>query len=195
MSKLETKLTGVSPYGLSLALAVAGLLLAGDMPLSRDLPGGVQPTVAAPAGGPACAALTESWEPAAPSDPQSCGPLALRADVFCSDLVASEGVRSAFAVTATGYSSTVEQCDDTPHVTASNRSVRWGVVALSRDLLREFTPGAPFTFGDKVLIPGVGLFVVEDTMSWRFKGRVDIWFPSTEEASHWGVKKVRLVPA
>jgi hypothetical protein len=61
-------------------------------------------------------------------------------------------------VTVTGYSSTSDQTDTTPFITASNTRVRTGVIALSRDLLREFTPGAPFGYGDRVEIEGVGVF-------------------------------------
>ena len=92
----------------------------------------------------------------------------------------------AIEVTVTGYSSTRGQTDSTPFVTASNTRVRKGIVALSRDLLRRYTPGAPFAFGDRVLIEGVGEFVVEDTMNKRFSRRVDIWFPNRTQAKLWG---------
>lgn len=188
MRKFELKLTGVSPHGLPLALAVAGLVLTGDMPLPQGLASGVHPTVAAEE--PAA-----TWDASPAADPQSCEPLRLRGGPPPREPGALAGAARLFAVTATGYSSSVEECDDTPHITASNRGVRWGVVALSRDLLREFTPGAPFGYGDRVFIPGVGEFMVEDTMSWRFRSRVDIWFPSREAAANWGVKRVNLVPA
>lgn len=96
-------------------------------------------------------------------------------------------------VTVTGYSSTPEQTDSTPFITASNTRVRPGIVALSRDLLREFTPGAPFGFGDWIELRGVGRFRVEDTMSPRFTKRVDIWFASTETALRWGKQRRTLV--
>lgn len=89
-------------------------------------------------------------------------------------------------VTVTGYSSTSDQTDATPFVTASNSRVRTGIVALSRDMLREFTPGAPFGYGDQVEIEGVGVFTVEDTMNPRFAKRVDIWFSSRAAARLWG---------
>jgi 3D (Asp-Asp-Asp) domain-containing protein len=95
---------------------------------------------------------------------------------------------------ATAYTSAVEECDETPHLTATNRLVRKGIVALSRDLLREFTPGAPFSFGDHVEIAGVGRFVVEDTMNPRYTGRVDIWCSTREEALAWGARRVQLKP-
>jgi 3D (Asp-Asp-Asp) domain-containing protein len=95
-------------------------------------------------------------------------------------------------VTVTAYSSTTDQTDSTPFVTASNTRVRRGIIALSRDLLREFTPGAPFGYGDQVELEGQGRFVVEDTMHPRFDKRVDIWFPNRAAARRWGVQRFQL---
>jgi len=89
-------------------------------------------------------------------------------------------------VTVTGYSSCIGETDDSPLVTASNTTVRRGIIALSRDLLREFTPGAPFGFGDLVELEGAGVFRVEDTMAQRHRRRVDIWFSSKAAATRWG---------
>jgi 3D (Asp-Asp-Asp) domain-containing protein len=95
-------------------------------------------------------------------------------------------------VVATGYSSSVIETDDTPFITATNTRTRNGVLALSRDLLRRFTPGAPFSFGDRVHISGLGYFVVEDVMNARWTQRVDVWFPSRGEAIHFGLRDVVL---
>lgn len=98
----------------------------------------------------------------------------------------------ALHVTVTGYSSTGDQTDSTPFVTASNTRVRSGVIALSRDLLATFTPGAPFDFGDEVELEGLGRFIVEDTMAARYTKRADIWFPSRAVAIRWGKKRMKL---
>jgi 3D (Asp-Asp-Asp) domain-containing protein len=95
-------------------------------------------------------------------------------------------------VTVTGYSSTHSQTDETPFTTASNTQVRHGIVALSRDLLREFTPGAPFRFGDMVEIKGAGVYKVEDTMALRHRKKADIWFSSTAAATRWGRRHMVL---
>ncbi|MCA9728163.1 MAG: 3D domain-containing protein [Candidatus Eisenbacteria bacterium] len=89
-------------------------------------------------------------------------------------------------VDITGYCSRVEETDADPFVTAICTVTGTGVIALSRDLLRTFTPGAPFDFGDKVLLPGVGIFSVEDTMHPRWQRRADIWFPNLDLAYAWG---------
>jgi 3D (Asp-Asp-Asp) domain-containing protein len=129
------------------------------------------------------------------SPPRECAPSRARSLRPGVSLLPFDEVGPDFLVTATGYSSTYDQTDSTPFITASNSQVRWGIIALSRDLLREFTPGAPFGYGDRVQIPGVGIFIVEDTMHGRWRGRVDIWFPSRSEAARWGVQHVSLVPA
>ena len=102
--------------------------------------------------------------------------------------------RSVFrvSITVTGYSSTADQTDDSPLITAMNTTVHPGMLALSRDLLREFTPGAPFRFGDIVELEGLGVFTVEDTMNPRFSKRADIWFQSREAATRWGNRTLHL---
>jgi len=95
-------------------------------------------------------------------------------------------------VVATGYSSSIYETDSTPFITAANTSTRDGILALSRDLLKRYTPGAPFDFGDRVHLPGLGEFIVEDSMNSRWNNRVDIWFPSRLEALRFGVKEVYL---
>lgn len=81
-------------------------------------------------------------------------------------------------VIVTAYSSTVDQTDDTPFITASGTSVREGIVAAN------FVP-----FGTKIKIPdlyGDRIFVVEDRMHTRKRNMVDIWFPTREEAIDFG---------
>jgi 3D (Asp-Asp-Asp) domain-containing protein len=77
--------------------------------------------------------------------------------------------------------------------TASGRRVRPGVVALSRDL--EQALGV--TFGERVVVEGVGTFVFEDRVSARLRRRVDIFMPSTQAARRFGVKvaEVRVAEA
>lgn len=79
----------------------------------------------------------------------------------------------------TAYSSSPQETDSDPFVTAAGTRVREGIVA--NNLL---------PFGSKVRIPelyGEKVFVVEDRMHWR-KGyyHLDIWFSSREEALNFG---------
>jgi len=86
-------------------------------------------------------------------------------------------------VLITAYNATVSQTDSTPHITASNKWVSPGMVALSRDLEEEFV----FKFGDRVVIMGIGSFVFEDRMNKRWTRRVDIFMTSREAAKKFGV--------
>lgn len=92
-------------------------------------------------------------------------------------------------VTITAYASTRSQCDDSPHVTAGGRSVRVGVLAVSSDLFKELR----LSFGQRVLIPGYGLFEVHDRMNPRWKRRVDIWESDPEAARRFGHQKGVLI--
>jgi len=88
-------------------------------------------------------------------------------------------------VTITAYSSTPEQTDSTPFTTASGKKVRDGIVAANMLPLGTKIK-IPDLFGDKI-------FVVEDRMHPKNYGKVDIWFPSREEAKIFGVKQTSIV--
>ena len=82
----------------------------------------------------------------------------------------------------TAYSSTPDQTDCTPFITASNSLVREGIVA-NNGLAFGTKIRMPEIFGDKI-------FVIEDRMHLR-KGNyhLDIWKPSREQALNFGVKR------
>lgn len=85
-------------------------------------------------------------------------------------------------IVATAYSSTPDQTDDTPFITASGQVVRDGIVA-SNYLAFGTKLRLPELFGDKI-------FVVEDRMHKRFSAdRLDLWFPSRETAKNFGIKE------
>ncbi len=85
----------------------------------------------------------------------------------------------------TAYSSTVDQTDDTPFITASGKKVKDGIIA--NNLL---------PFGTKIRIPklfGDKIFIVEDRMNKR-KGNyhADIWFESLLQAKNFGAKTAEI---
>jgi len=85
-----------------------------------------------------------------------------------------------FKILLTGYSSSLDETDETPFVTASGNSVRFGVVAAN------FLP-----FGTKIRLPkifGDQIFIVEDRLHENYNDRIDIWFPTKEEALRFGLK-------
>lgn len=80
----------------------------------------------------------------------------------------------------TGYSSTLDQTDSDPFITAAGTIVRDGVVATNI-----------LSFGTKIKLPelyGDKIFVVEDRMHWSKGYHIDVWFPTREEALQFGTK-------
>jgi 3D (Asp-Asp-Asp) domain-containing protein len=77
--------------------------------------------------------------------------------------------------------------------TASGRRVRPGIVALSRDV--EQALGV--TFGERVVLEGLGTFVFDDRVSARLRRRVDIFVASPPAARAFGVTvaEVRVADA
>lgn len=78
----------------------------------------------------------------------------------------------------TAYSSSPEETDSTPLITASGNYVRPGVVAAN------FLP-----FGTRVRMPkifGDKIFVVEDRLHERYNDRIDVWFSTKEGALKFG---------
>jgi hypothetical protein len=60
----------------------------------------------------------------------------------------------AIPVKVTAYNPVRSQTDGSPFITASNKRVRDGMIALSRDLERDLG----FRFGDTVYLYGIGWF-------------------------------------
>jgi len=88
-------------------------------------------------------------------------------------------------VVVTAYSSTQDQTDGTPLITASNKYVRDGIIANNM-----------LPFGTKVRIPelyGDKVFTVEDRMN-KKKGNYhfDIWMPNRLLAVNFGAKTVEI---
>ncbi|MEK7198185.1 MAG: hypothetical protein AAB648_01840, partial [Patescibacteria group bacterium] len=88
-------------------------------------------------------------------------------------------------VVLTAYSSTPDQTDDTPFITASNTRVRDGVVAANF-LAFGTQLKIPSLFGDKV-------FTVEDRMARKHPDKIDIWFPERHFAKNFGVQEANVI--
>ncbi len=83
------------------------------------------------------------------------------------------------------YSSTPDQTDDTPFITADGSYVHDGIVATN--LLPFGTQiRIPALFGDKV-------FTVEDRMNPKFQRSIDIWMKNTSKAIYFGVHYADVV--
>ena len=89
------------------------------------------------------------------------------------------------SVVITAYSSSPQETDEDPYITAAGTWVREGIIA------NNYLP-----FGTKVKIPelyGDKIFTVEDRMNWK-KGNyhIDIWFASYWEAKEFGAKRTYI---
>lgn len=87
-------------------------------------------------------------------------------------------------VWVTAYSSTPEETDESPFITASQTEVRDGIVAVN------FLP-----FGTKIRIPkvfGDKIFIVEDRMHRRKTNYVDVWMNSKDSAKEFGIVKASI---
>ena len=97
----------------------------------------------------------------------------------------AQNVAKKIKVVVTAYSSTAEQTDNTPFITASNKYVKDGIIANNM-----------LAFGTKIRIPklyGDKVFTVEDRMNRRKSDyHIDIWMPSKPLAVNFGVKTVEI---
>lgn len=85
-------------------------------------------------------------------------------------------------VIVTAYSSTPDQTDDSPFITANGTYVGDGIIATN------FLP-----FGTKVKFPeysGDKIYTVQDRMAKKNSHKIDIWMPSRGAAMNFGVKKL-----
>jgi 3D (Asp-Asp-Asp) domain-containing protein len=112
-------------------------------------------------------------------------------DISYASFVAKESAKEAkkvaqtIKVIVTAYSSTPEETDDTPFITASGSEVKDGVIA--NNMLPIGTEvRIPELYGDKI-------FTIEDRMNRRKSDyHFDIWFPSKELAINFGVKTAEI---
>jgi len=90
----------------------------------------------------------------------------------------------------TAYNALVGQTDDTPNITASNKEIFPGVLALSRELISRYGHGGNIKYGDKVWV--VMPMQVEDTMNKRWRGRGDVYMMNYDQALQFGRRSGRL---
>ncbi len=91
---------------------------------------------------------------------------------------------SKFLMYVTAYSSSVDETDSTPFITASGTKTRDGIVASNL-----------FPIGTKVKIPelfGDKILTVEDRMHNRFTDRIDVWMPSKWSALRFGKQRAAV---
>lgn len=148
----------VGPLADGIALSVEGRVL-------RDVPDGVKLATVAGA---------SLMNPAMP--------VTLRGKQFAQRTKVPRGTQ--FRILSTGYSSTPDQTDSSPFITASGTHVHDGTIAVN------FLP-----FGTKVRFPGYTgdkVYTVEDRHHPRLSSRADIWFPSRAAAIQFGARVLQM---
>ncbi|MBI4600114.1 3D domain-containing protein [Candidatus Uhrbacteria bacterium] len=99
------------------------------------------------------------------------------------------GSGSARTIVVTAYSSTKDQTDSSPCITANGFNVcRHGAEDV---IAANFLP-----FGTRVQFPdhfGDREFIVRDRMNARYSNRVDIWMKSRGAAKQFGIKRLKMV--
>ena len=91
-------------------------------------------------------------------------------------------------ITMTAYSSTVDQCDSTPCITASGFD-------LCEHGKEDIIASNYLPIGTKVRFPeiyGDRVFTVEDRMNSRYYKRADIWMKTREKAIDFGAKYIKM---
>ncbi len=92
-------------------------------------------------------------------------------------------------VTATAYTSSVDETDSTPSLAAWGDTLRPGMkaISVSRDLIKK-----GLSHGVKVSIEGLdGKYTVLDKMSKKWKNKIDVYMGTDKKAAkEWGKQKV-----
>ncbi len=97
-------------------------------------------------------------------------------------------------VTVTAYSSTVDQCDSTPCITANGFDL---CEAYAEHEAIDTIAANFLKFGAQVRLPDISgekILVVRDRRNARYNGqnRIDVWLPTREMAQEFGVKRVKM---
>ena len=105
-------------------------------------------------------------------------------DAYLREYFTNKVPQKTIYVNVSAYTSTKDQTDGSPYVTAVGTPVRDGILAAN------FLPigtvvRLPDKFGDK-------LFVVEDRMDERFSLQVDVWMSDQEEAKKFGIQFLKM---
>ncbi|KKR02581.1 MAG: hypothetical protein UT29_C0001G0061 [Candidatus Yanofskybacteria bacterium GW2011_GWA1_39_13] len=95
-------------------------------------------------------------------------------------------------VQASAYTSTPDQTDSSPFITANGEHVYWGGVAANI----IDASGRNIPFGTRIMIPklfGDQIFTVNDRMNRRYKNNVDLWFHNITDAREFGRRTIEIV--
>lgn len=101
---------------------------------------------------------------------------------------AERGPRQTMWVTVTAYTSTPDQTDNSPCITANGYNVCEH--NIENVVAANFLP-----FGTRLKMPeyfGEQTFIVQDRMNARYTNRVDVWMTDIQKAREFGVRYVEI---
>jgi len=96
--------------------------------------------------------------------------------------------KSVITIPVTAYSSTVDQCDSTPCITAN------GFDLCANDTQNVIATNY-LPFGTKVRFPDYDpdtIYTVQDRMNARYNYRADIWMKTRQEAKVFGIQNLKM---
>jgi 3D (Asp-Asp-Asp) domain-containing protein len=91
-------------------------------------------------------------------------------------------------MTVTSYRAVKAQTDDTPNYTSINHHVHAYGCAVSPDLLKS----GEVCYGDAVIIPDLGIRIVNDTTNPRLKRTIDIFVNTKTQEKRVGIRHVKV---
>ena len=97
-------------------------------------------------------------------------------------------IEKSFYTTVTAYSSTVDQTDSTPCITANGYN-------LCKNNKENVAAANFLPFGAEIRIPeyfGERVFTVQDRMHARFPNRVDVWMKDRNSALVFGMRNLKI---
>jgi 3D (Asp-Asp-Asp) domain-containing protein len=94
-------------------------------------------------------------------------------------------------VTVGAYSPRRQETQGNPRDTASGEQVRTGVIALSPDVGKALG----VTFGDRIVVAGLGTYVFQDRVASHKRRHVDLFMESTAAARRFGQRRTFVTVA
>lgn len=91
-------------------------------------------------------------------------------------------------MTVTSYRAVKAQTDDTPNYTSINHHVHAYGCAVSPDLLAS----SEVCYGDAVIIPKLGIRIVNDTTNPRLKRTIDIFVNTKAQEKRVGIRHTKV---
>ena len=103
-------------------------------------------------------------------------------------LIYNNEINDTIIVNITAYTNSPSETEGNPNITASGSTVKVGGVAASRDIIKKYG------YGTKIFIKALNkTYEITDTMSSRWKNKIDIFMYDRNKALQFGLKKKKEI--